>query len=311
MKIIFFGSSEFAVPSLRRLLEHRHDVLAVVTRPDRKKGRRRLTLSETPVKEAAFKKGVNVLQPENMEEDGFLEKITALKADLFVVVSFGQILTRKVLSLPEMYCINLHPSLLPKYRGAAPVNWAVIRGEKKTGLTVIKMNEKMDAGDIMLQRKVAIEKEDTSGTLSKRLSDLGGILFLDAIRFIEEDRISFKKQNDRKATFAPKLKKEDGIIDWEKPAEEIHNRVRGTLPWPGAYTYFEGEKINIWKTTVAEGGSVPGVVVEAQKELIIGTKKLPIRIEEIQLEGKKRMQAAEFLRGYKKLKKGDSFCVKR
>jgi len=310
MKIVFFGSSEFAVPSLKRLLEHRHEVLAVVTRPDRKKGRR-LVLSETPVKKASLKKGVNVLQPENPAEAGFLKKLRSLKADLFVVVSFGRILTREILSAPKVYCINLHPSLLPKYRGAAPVNWAVIKDEKKTGLTIIKMNEKMDAGDIMLQRKVAIEKEDTSETLNKRLSELGAILLLDAVRFIEEDRISFKKQNEKLATFAPRLKKEDGIIDWAKPAAEIHNRVRGTLPWPGAYTHFEGEKINIWKTDVDEGTASPGEVVEAEKELVIGTKKFLIKVEEIQLEGKKRMTSAEFLRGYKKLKKGDSFCVKR
>jgi len=310
MKIVFFGSSEFAVPSLERLLEYRHDVLAVVTQPDRKKGRR-LELSETPVKKKALGEGITVLQPVSPEEEGIFEKIESLKADLFVVVSFGQILTQRVLSIPKMYCINLHPSLLPRNRGAAPINWAIINGEKKTGLTIIRMNERMDAGDIMLQRKIAVEKEDTSETLSKKFSELGAILLLDALRFIDEGRASFKKQDDRKATFAPKLKKEDGIIDWTKPAAEIHDRVRGTLPWPGAYTYFEGEKINIWKTVLTEGSAPPGVVVEMRKELIIGAKKSLIKVEEIQLEGKKRMRAEEFLRGYKKLKKGDLFGVQK
>ncbi len=310
MKIVFFGSSEFAVPSLERLLEHGHEVLSVVTRPDKKKGRH-LALSETPVKKASLKKGVNIFQPENPEEPGFLKKIESLDADLFVVSSYGRILTKNILSLPKIYCINLHPSLLPAYRGAAPVNWAVIRGEKKTGLTIIKMNEKMDAGDIILQRRVIIEKEDTSLTLNKRLSELGAILLLDAVRFVKEDRVSFKKQNNRKVTFAPKLKKEDGAIDWEKPAAEIHNLVRGTLPWPGAYTYFGEEKINIWKTTVMDGNARPGEIVQAQKELIIGSKNLLIRVDQIQLEGKRRMGPPEFLRGYRKLKKGDSFRVKK
>ncbi|MGB2706211.1 MAG: methionyl-tRNA formyltransferase, partial [Candidatus Omnitrophota bacterium] len=236
MKIVFFGSSEFAVPSLERLLESQHQVLAVVTQPDRKKGRRRLTISATPVKRAALARGLNILQTADLEETGTFKKLKSLKADLFVVVSFGQILTQRVLSIPKIYCINLHPSLLPKYRGAAPVNRAIMNGEKTTGLTIIKMNERMDAGDIILQRGIPIEREDDSETLNDKLSELGAVLLLDAIRFIEEDRIAFKKQNDKKTTLAPRLKKEDGIIDWEKDARQIHNRVRGTLPWPGAYT---------------------------------------------------------------------------
>ena len=219
MKIVFFGSSEFAVPSLARLVESPHKVLGVVTQPDRKKGRR-LTISATPVKRTALAKGLNILQAANLEETGTFKKLKSFKADLFVVVSFGQILTRRILSIPKIYCINLHPSLLPKYRGAAPVNWSVINGERTTGLTVIKMNEKMDSGDIILQRNMAIDREDDSGTLNDKLSELGAVLLLDAVRFIEEDRITFKKQNGKKATLAPRLKKEDGIIDWEGDARQ-------------------------------------------------------------------------------------------
>lgn len=308
MKIIFFGSSEFAVPSLERLMESPHQILAVVTQPDRKKGRH-LAVSATHVKRTTLSKGLDIIQTANLEEEAF-KKLKSLKADLFVVVSFGQILTQKVLSVPKIYSINLHASLLPKYRGAAPVNRALINGETKTGLTIIKMNEKMDAGDIILQRGVPIEKEDTSETLNGRLSDLGAILLLDAIRFIGENRISFKKQNEKMATNAPKLKKEDGLIDWNQDALNIHNRVRGTLPWPGAYTYFEKAKINIWKTSIEEGRANPGEIAEAEKGLIVGTKKGLIKVEEIQVQGKRRMNSAEFLRGYRNLKKGDRFDVK-
>ena len=233
MKIVFFGSSEFAVPSLELLLKSQHDVLAVVTQPDREKGRDRV-LAPTPVKEAASKEGIKVLQPENVNDPSFSEVLKKLSADLFVVVAFGQILAKDTLDIPELYSINLHASMLPKYRGAGPVNWTIIKGETKTGLTIIKMNERMDAGDIMLQRKVPIEAEDTAKSLSSRLSYLGGVLVLDAIRFIELDKIKFKRQPKKAGVLAPKLKKEDGLINWGKPAKEVRNRIRGCTPWPGA-----------------------------------------------------------------------------
>ena len=306
MKIVFFGSSDFAVSSLKMFLDSEHEVLAVVTQPDRKKGRN-LKVSATPVKDLAASKNVSVYQSENIGEESFLKRLKSFSADLFVVVAFGQILPGSVLGIPKRYSVNLHASLLPKYRGAAPINRAIINGETKTGLTIIRMNEQMDAGDVMLQRKIAIEREDTSESLKEKLSELGAILLLDAIRFIEEDRITFKKQDEKKATLAPKMKKEDGAIDWNVPAVEIQNRIRGVIPWPGAYTYIGDKRINIWKAKAQDGTANPAEIVEVQTELIVGTKKGLLKVEEIQAEGKKRMGALEFLRGYQGLNKGDTF----
>ncbi|NQU95158.1 MAG: methionyl-tRNA formyltransferase [Candidatus Omnitrophica bacterium] len=306
MKIVFFGSSDFAVSSLRMLLDSKHKVLAVVTQPDRKRGRN-LKVSATPVNDLASSKNISVYQPENVGEKDFLKRLKSFSADLFVVVAFGQILPGEVLGIPKRYSLNLHASLLPKYRGAAPINRAIINGETKTGLTIIRMNERMDAGDIVLQRKVEIEREDTSESLRDKLSELGAILLLDAVRFIEEDRIDFKKQDEKKVTLAPKMKKEDGAIDWNTAAVEIQNRIRGVIPWPGAYTYLGDKRINIWKATAQDGTANPAEIVEAEKELIVGTKKGFLKVEEIQAEGKRRMGTEEFLRGYQGLNRGDTF----
>lgn len=303
MKIVFFGSSEFAVPALNMLLSSSHEVLAVVTQPDREKGRS-LLVQGTPVKKAVSSKPVKIYQSEDLRNPASMEFLAKLQADLFVVVAFGQILTTDVLEMPELCSINLHPSLLPKYRGAAPVNWAVINGENKTGLSVIRMNERMDAGDIIMQRAVKIEPEDTAETLSHRLAELGGVLLLDAVRFISENKAKFKRQDEKKVTFAPRLKKEDGLVNWKKTALEIHNLVRGAVPWPGAYTICNNKKINAWKTSIISGSASPGEVVEARRALIVGTGKGLIELNEVQLEGKKRMSALDFLRGFRDLEKG-------
>jgi len=308
MKIIFFGSSEFAVPSVKRLLDSQYEVLAVVTQPDRERGRR-LKVQATPVKNALKGSDIPLYQPERMDDQQVVKGLKSHSADLFIIVAFGQILPSEILEIPRLYCINLHPSLLPNYRGAAPVNWAVINGESKTGLTVIRMNEKMDSGDIIIQRDVGIEGDDTADSLEGRLSELGSVLLLDTVKFIEEGRAKFKKQDEKKATFAPKLKKEDGLIDWSKTAREIHQRVRGTIPWPGAYTHYGDKKINIWKTSVIEGEGAPGEVVSAEENIIVGSKKELLRLDEVQLEGKKRMGSSEFLRGFRQLMKGGKFGV--
>ena len=310
MKILFFGSSEFAVPSLARLLDSPHKIVGVVTQPDRKKGRL-LKVTPTPVKAFALSKGIKTYEVERLNEALSMKRLKSFSADLFVVVAFGQILSKSVLEIPKIYSVNLHASLLPKYRGAAPINWALMRGESHTGLTIIKMNEKMDAGDIILQRRVPIEKEDTSGTLSVKLARLGSVLLLDAVKFIEEKRISFKKQDEKKACPARLLKKEDGLIDWEKTAAEISNKIRGTLPWPGAYTYFGGKKINIPKAVVVDGEGAPGEIIEAKKELMVGTKKGILKVLEIQTEGKRPMQACDFLRGQRHMEKGGKFANQR
>ncbi|UCD55233.1 MAG: methionyl-tRNA formyltransferase [Candidatus Omnitrophota bacterium] len=301
MKIVFFGSSDFAVPSLRNLLDSPHEVLAVVTQPDRKKGRH-LKVSQTPVKKLSSKRGITIYQPENAKDTESLKYLESLRADLFVVVAFGQIFSKSVLNIPKIYSINLHASLLPKYRGAAPVSRAIMNGENRTGLSIIRMNERMDAGDIILQRPVGIEEKDTSETLNRKLSDLGGILLLDAIRFIEQDRITFKKQDEKKATFAPKLKKEDGLIDWKKDALKIHNMVRGLTPWPCAFTFLNDKMLKIRKTDVSPSPdkSEPGEILDIQKEgLIVACGKGLLIIKELQLEGAKMMDIASFVRGHK------------
>lgn len=310
MKIVFFGSSEFAVPSLARLLDSPHKIVGVVTQPDRKKGRL-LRVAATPVKAFASSKGIKTYEAERLDEARGIKHLKSFSADLFVVVAFGQILPKSVLEIPKIYSINLHASLLPKYRGAAPINWAVMNGESQTGLTIIKMNEKMDAGDIVLQRRVSIEKEDTSADLNVKFADLGAVLLLDAVKFIEEKRISFKKQDEKKRSLARLLKKEDGLINWESPAVEIYNKIRGTVPWPGAYTYFDGKKINIPKAAVVDGEGRPGEIIEAKNELIVGTKKELLKVLKIQVEGKKTMETCDFLRGQRHMEKGGRFASQR
>jgi methionyl-tRNA formyltransferase len=272
MKIVFFGSSEFAVPSLKRLLDSVHEVVCVVTQPDRGKGRN-LKVQATPVKKALKPNRVPIFQPETLRDSELQERLRSYSTDLFIVVAFGLILPEEVLGIPRLYSINLHPSLLPKYRGAAPVNWALINGETKTGLTVIRMNEKMDAGDIIMQRSLAIEERDTGETLNERLADLGSLLLLDAVNVIKEDRAKFKKQDEKKATLAPRLKKEDAIIDWNKTSKEIHDRVRGMIPWPGTYTTFANKKIIVWKTSVIDGEADPGEIVNLDDCIVVGSKE--------------------------------------
>ena len=306
MKIVFFGTSEFAVPALRELSGSRHKVLALVTQPDRKRGRR-LLLSPPPTKVVALTKDIPVFQPQDASGAESIEYLKKLAADLFVVISFGQILKKEVLSIPVLYSINLHGSLLPKYRGAAPTNWAIINGEKTTGVTVIKMNEKMDEGDIILKKEITLDDEDTNITLSEKLSELGAGALIETIDLIEgKNKAAFTKQDLKFATYAPKLKKEDGLIDWKNQAINIHNRVRGLLPWPGAYTHFEGKVIKILRTEVVSGltsdsKARPGKIIDIVngKGILVRTGSEDISITHLQLEGKKAMDADSFLRGHK------------
>ncbi|MBL7158806.1 MAG: methionyl-tRNA formyltransferase [Candidatus Omnitrophica bacterium] len=307
MKIVFFGSSKFAVHPLDTLANSQHEVACVVTQPDRKKGRR-LLLSRTPVKSRALELGLEIYQPEDLREKDAVKYIRRFKADLFVVAAYGEILTKEILDLPKLYAINVHPSLLPKYRGAAPVQWAMIKGEKKTGLTVIRMNEKMDAGDIMLERSVKIEREDTASGLEEKLSYLGAILLLDAVRFIEMEKIQFKRQNPKSVSYAPKLKKEDGLIDWGMDAAKVYNRVRGLAPWPGAHTLLSGKGLKILQAEIlpAYKKLAPGTIIETRSDgIVVACGKNSIVIKELQLEGGKSMDAANFLRGHK-LERGNT-----
>jgi methionyl-tRNA formyltransferase len=313
MKIVFFGTSEFAIEPLKALLASKHRVLALVTQPDRKKGRN-LKLSPPPTKMLALAHSIPVYQPVNASGKDALEYLKSLSADLFVVISFGQILKKEILSIPRLYAINLHGSLLPKYRGAAPTNWAVINGDKTTGVTIIKMNERMDEGDIITSADVGIDEEDTNITLTEKLSATGAKLLLETIGKIEggPKEFSFMKQDLSRATYAPKLKKADGLIDWSIAAQEIHNRVRGLLPWPGAYTYYSGKALKILKTVLGNlpdaKTTAPGEVIDIVKDkgIIVRTGSGSLVVSRLQLEGKKAMHADSFVRGHK-IEPGYSF----
>lgn len=297
MNIVFFGTSKFAVPNLKKLIASNHKVLAVVTQPDRKKGRH-LKLSISPIKETALKNNIRLWQPELLD-DNFINELKKLKADLFIVIAYGRILKKEVLEVPLIYSINLHASLLPKYRGAAPINWAIINGEAKTGVTIIKMNEKMDEGDIISSKEADILPEDNSFTLDEKLSEIGAKLLSETLGVIEKRKEKFIKQDSKKASYAKKLNKEDGLIDWKKSAFEIHNKVRGTLPWPGAHTIFNGKILKILETELLkEKIGKPGEAVKAEGELIIGAGNGSLKILELQLEAGKKMDASSFMRGH-------------
>jgi len=304
MKIVFFGTAEFAIPAFRELLGSRHKVLALVTQPDRKRGRS-LKVSPPPTKIVAETHGIPVYQPENASGLEAVEYLRKLDADLFVVIAFGQILSPEVLSLPGLLAINLHGSLLPKYRGAAPTNWAIINGDKVSGVTIIRMNERMDEGGIILAREAVIDEEDTNITLSETLSALGTETLMEAIDLIESGKAAFKKQDEAHATLAPKLKKTHGIIDWNKDSEAIHNRVKGLLPWPGAYTSFSGKTLKILKTELIsyppKSGAKPGEILDIikGKGIVVNTASGAIVIRYLQLEGGKILDADSFLRGHK------------
>ncbi|MBL7068770.1 MAG: methionyl-tRNA formyltransferase [Candidatus Omnitrophica bacterium] len=309
VKIIFFGTSKFAVPSLKKIMKSRHEVAAVVTQPDRKRGRK-LVVASPPVKMEMKDKGIPIHQPQDVASQDALETLRRYNADLFLVVAFGQILKKDLLKIPKLYCVNLHASLLPKYRGASPINRAITNGDKKTGVTTIKMDEKMDRGDIMLRREVDILDEETSQSLSERLSNIGAGLLLETIELVDKNEIKFIKQDEKDASYAYKLKKEDGLIDWAVPAREIHNRVRGLAPWPGAYTHWKGKLLKIYKSAFDEDDSaekdIGAVVGLGEDTLLVGTRKGRLIIKELQLEGGKRMSAGDFLRGHG-IKTGNRF----
>lgn len=302
MKIVFFGTNQFAVISLEALCNSRHELAAVVTQPDKKRGRG-LKLAFPPVKIFAEERGLKIYQPSLLKEKSFIDEISKISPDLLIVVSYGKILPKEILDIPEIYAVNLHASLLPKYRGAAPINWAIINGETETGITIIKMNEYMDQGDILTSRKVKIESEDTTGSLSDRLARIGADSLLETIELIEKDKVVQLSQDDRAATFAPRIKKDDARIDWSKTSVEVSNFVRGMNPHPGAFTYIGEKLIKIWKakSLSAPEGYNAGEILDSGKEqgVVVSTGKGSLLITELQLEGKKRMGAVEFLRGHK------------
>ncbi len=301
MRIVFMGTPEFAVPSLKALLQSDHNVVGVVTQPDRPKGRGQ-ELAASPVKQLAARHTIPILQPLKMKDQAFLDALSAWKPDLIVVTAFGRILPKVVLDLPPHGCINVHASLLPKYRGAGPIQWAIIRGEQETGITTMLMDEGMDTGAILLQETVSITPDDTAGTLSSKLADVGGRLLIETLARLLNGTITPRPQDSSRATMAPLLKKEDGLLDWTLPALDLANRVRGLSPWPGAYTYLGEDRWVIWKASALNRSAATapaGTIVDATKEgVAVSTGTGLLRIMEFQPANSRRMSAAQYLAGH-------------
>ena len=301
LKIVFFGSSEFAVPSLKALIQEGYKIPCLVTQVDKLSGRG-LHLAVTPVKEAAKQFGLNIYQPLNIKDKNVEDYLKKISADLFVVIAYGQILPQKIIDIPKLFSLNLHGSLLPKYRGAAPLNWAIIKGDKITGVTIIKMDSSMDTGPVISRKKVLINEADTALSLGEKLSNIGAQLLIDTVKLIENNKFKLTPQDGSEATLAPKMKKENGLVDWSKGAEEISNLIRGCIAWPGAFTYYKGKLLKIYKAQVEplSGYPVPGEIINVSKEgVIVATEKGGLIIKELQIEGKRRMFSPEFIAGHK------------
>jgi len=298
MNIIFMGTPDFSIPSLKILLESKHKIIVVVTQPDRERGRGK-KVSFTAVKQFALDNNIPVYQPEKLNgNEELINQMKSLQPDLFVVVAF-RILPKKVFEIPKYGSFNLHGSYLPKYRGAAPIQWALINGETETGLTTFRLAEKVDTGNIYLQQKLEILPEDNFGTLHDRMSELGAKLVLKTVNLIESGNYELKKQDDSLASPAPKITKEICEIDWNKSAVEIHNLVRGLSPYPAAFFIYNEKVIKIYKTDVVERTDLKTFQIEQTKtELVTGCGKNALKILELQQEGRKRMSVEEFLRGF-------------
>jgi methionyl-tRNA formyltransferase len=299
-RIVFFGTPSFALPALQGLLKGPDEVVGVVTQPDREKGRGRKIVT-SPIKELALQHGLILLQPEKAKEEAFQEGVRGLQPDLFVVVAYGQILPKSVLNIPKYGAVNVHASLLPKYRGAAPIAWAILRGEEVTGVTTMVMDEGMDTGDILLQTEVPIDDEVTCEILHDRLASLGAQLLSKTLKKMKAGEIRPIPQDHSKATNAPPLKKEDGHIHWEKEAKEIDRQIRAFNPWPGAFTKWDDRLLKVFRGKIRERApsGKPGVVVWVGSDFIeVETGKDSYLIEEVQLEGRKRMTIREFLSGH-------------
>jgi len=305
LRIVFMGTAPFAVPSLVRLAGSGYAICSTVTGPDKPRGRGR-EVSPTPVKEVATRRGIPVLQPADLKDPEFAGAIRSLEPDLIVVVAF-RILPPGVFTIPRLGSVNLHASLLPRYRGAAPINRAIMNGEVETGVTTFFLEESVDTGNILLQARTPIFPEDDAGTLHDRLADVGGEIVLHTVRLIEQGKSVPRPQDPSLASPAPKIFKEDCRIDWNSPAERIRNQMRGLSPSPAAFTTYEGKILKIFRARIAEGSLEPGTVNAAKDSLVVGTADRPLVIEEMQLEGKKRMTAGEFLRGYR-ISSGDRFA---
>lgn len=305
MKAIFMGTPEIAATILEALLASDIEVIAVVTQPDKPKGRGK-EMACPEVKKVALEHNLPIYQPVKAKEESFIQEIRSLKPDVIIVAAFGQILTKEFLEIPELGCINVHASLLPKYRGAAPIQQAIIDGETKTGVTIMKMDAGIDTGDMIYKEEIAIDKDETAGSLHDKLAQVGAHALLVALEQIKNHTAIYEKQDDSKATHVKQFKKESGILDFNKDAQSLERLIRGLNPWPSAYTKLDGKTLKIWKANVitkledvAAEEFVNGSVVKVTKDsFYIKTGKEYLEVLELQLEGKKRMLASDFLRGY-------------
>ncbi len=306
MKIVFMGTPDFAVPSLDILVKNGYEVEAVVTQPDKPKGRGN-KLTPPPVKEYALNNNIAVLQPEKVKTGAFAQELRGIAPDLLVTVAYGRILPQEVLDIPPFGCINVHGSLLPKYRGAAPIQWSVINGDKITGITTMYTDIGMDTGDMLLKREVEIGPNETAGELHDKLSIIGAEVLLETLKELEKGTLVRTPQPAEQASYVTMISKETGLIEWTKTMEEIHNLVRGIDPWPGAYTFYKGERIRVWKTehTDVEKTSKPGEILEVKKEgILVGTGKGNIMLKEIQFDSGKRLKVEQYLAGHS-IEKGE------
>ena len=310
MRILFMGTPDFSVPTLESLLDSEHEIIGVVTQPDKPKGRGKHIVLP-PVKVVALEKGIPVYQPSKVKDPDFMDRMKALEPDLAVVVAFGQILPKAFLDLPKYGCINIHASLLPKYRGAGPIQWAIIHGEARTGVTTMYMDVGLDTGDMLLKQTVEIEPNETGGSLHDKLSVIGGPLVIKTIEALMEERLVGEPQNNELSTYAPMLSKEMGNIDWHQTANKIERLIRGLNPWPSAYTYYEGKLLKIWESEVVLCNTVDmpaGSICEIRDDgFVVKCKEEGLLIKSLQLQGKKRMSTPDFLRGHS-VRIGQELC---
>ena len=299
LNLVFCGTPRFAVPALEKLAAAGHGIPLVVTQPDRPKGRG-LELVQSPVKQSAQKLNLAITQPDRIKtNDEFRSQLTSIKPDAIIVVGYGRIIPQWMLDLPPLGNINLHASLLPKYRGAAPIQWAIANGETVTGNTTMRIDAGLDTGDILLQQQLPINPDDTAEALSPRLADMGADLLVETLRGLEAGSIHARKQDNSQATLAPILKKEDGLIDFSRPAQQILNRLRAFQPWPGAHTKFRGKNLQVLKAQAANEPVLPSELKAIGDRLLLGcAKNTALEILELQLEGKKRSSAQAFINGY-------------
>lgn len=299
-RIIFMGTPDFAVPPLEKLIDGPDDIVAVITQPDRKKGRGR-KVSSPPVKTVAQKHHIPVLQPTKIKTDEFLASLKSYQPDIIVVAAYGRILPASILELPPLGCINIHGSLLPRHRGAAPIQWTIIKGDKQAGVTIMKIDEEMDTGDILLPASIEVKEEDTAGSLFVKLSELGGVTLIKALDLLRQEKMTPIKQDHSLATMAPPLTKEDGCINWSLTAKELHCLIRGLDPWPMAYSVLHGKRIKLFSPEVVYKDSdlPPGTILMSNKQgILVATGDNCLLIHEVQPEGKKRMRVEAFICGH-------------